>query len=381
MSTELKTRNWLPTRLTLLAVFVLVACGPGAMAETVKDPVKNVKKGFPSTAPAPSASTVKPAAPKPVDPAVEKSLYQEILQVLQERYAEPTSIGPKKITESAVGALLDSLKGTARLIEPETVPSPSASAPPLVDSACGIDPFIGYVRVHALEEGTARQLQDEVQKMIQQQHISSLILDLRFGRGTDFAVVPAVAAPFFADSRELFTIQRSSGLQGYGTTPSIFNTNLLLIVLVNQETQGTAEVLAGCLQDQGRAILIGRAPTAGAAYETTDTRLSNGRILRYASGKVTLPHKGDFFLKGAHPDITVTLDPKSEKDIHGKPFQPPALRVEARYFSEAILTGRDLPPPSRTEDSKTENNEPASNKDAVLQRAIDLLKGISALQL
>jgi hypothetical protein len=348
-----------------------------ASGETKMEDGKAPPKGFPP----PAAAPAKPAPAAPAATAAEKTLYQEMLQVLQERYADTSTIVPSKMSEAAVGALLQALKGTACLI---TVDEATAKPPlpsELVDSATVIDPFIGYLRVRAMEDGTARQLQNEVQKLIQQQHINSLILDLRFARGTDFATVPAVASSFFSGNRELFSIQRSAGLQAYSTVASVFSTDISIIALINPETGGATEALAACLQDQARAILIGRGPTAGTAYETTDARLSGGKILRFASGRLTLPHKGDFFTRKVQPDIEVQMNAKLEKDIYEKPFRPPVLQQEVRYFSEAILTGRALAPPARTEDNKKENGEPSSNKDTVLQRAIDLLKGIAALQL
>ena len=163
---------------------------------------------------------------------------------------------------------------------------------------------------------------------------------------------------------------------------SVQSTNIPLVILVNHETKEAAEVLAAVLQDQKRAVIIGNSPTAGQAFETSDVKLSNGQILRLATGKISLTRSGNFFLKGVPLDIMIPFDPKLEKEIYFKPFQPPEIRSEARMYSEAILTGRENPPPIPTKDkNKKEAVEPASNGDSVLLRAMDLLKSIQALGL
>ncbi len=361
-------------------------------AETAREPKKiKGKASAPSsqshdggTNAAPAKST---AAKTAAEISAEKSLYQEILQVLHERYADPSVLSPPKLDDAAVSGILNSLRGSARLVETDTAPSKSTPTVAAVNSMSVITPFIGYLRVRRLEEGTGKQTADEIKRLIQQEHVTGLILDLRFADGQNLSEVPATASVFFSDDRPLFTVQRGSGAQAYSTTPSGFSTDAPLAILVNHETQGAAEALAASLQDQGRALLIGGSPTAGQTFETSDIKLSNGKTLRFASGKLTLSHGGEVFLKNIKPDINVpSFDFKVEKEIYEQPFQPPEFLAEARYFSEAILTGRQMAPPippmnKGKNKNKNEPKEPASNRDQVLQRAIDLLKAISSLEL
>jgi len=380
--------SFFPTRLlralTALGLSLAVAV---SFAETAKDSKKSGKKGF-SSVPKPSDGGTNAAPPQTAaEVAMDKSIFQEIIHLLQERYADPSILSPSKLNQAAINGMLDSLQGSARLIEPEAAASRgrgTASPMDAVNSVSVINPFIGYLRVRRVEEGTGKQVEEEVRRLVQKEHINSLILDLRFADGGNFSEVPAAAAVFFSDVRALFIIQRGGGPQTYATQTPLFSTDKPLAVLVNRETRGAAETLAVALQSQERALLVGQSPTAGQAFETSDAKLSDGKILRFASGKIMLSHGGDFFLKSARADIDVDFDSKTEKEIYDQPFQPPEFRVETRLFSEAILTGRETAPPipsANREKQKKDSKEPASNRDMVLQRAIDFLKAITTLQL
>ncbi|MDD2710466.1 MAG: S41 family peptidase [Verrucomicrobiae bacterium] len=343
-----------------------------AQKESSKPAGKNVKAPVPS---APDAKT------GPV--LLEKSLYQEVLQVLMEKYAEPSAIGINRLNETALDGLLNSLQGTVRMLESESKGGRLSGSTNLVDSVAVIDPFVGYMRVHGVEEGTARQVEDALRKMEQEQRVSSQVLDLRGAGGASLAAAARVASLFFSDTRELFTLQNGAGPQVFYATPSSCNFEKLLMILVNQETREAAELLAGVLQEQSRAVVLGQAPTAGRIFEMSETKLSNGKTLRYATIKALLPMRGDLFMKRVQPDILVSFDSGQEMEIISKAFQPPVVKSEPRYYSEAILTGRELAPfmTGGVEDKKKEDAEPLSNRDLVLQRALDLIKGIVALRL
>jgi len=85
------------------------------------------------------------------------------------------------------------------------------------------------------------------------------------------------------------------------------------MLLVNRQTRGSAEVLAGALRAQDRGIVIG-GPTAGSAVAWEDVKLSDGRVLRLATAKITFPKGSDVFPGGIVPDILVKIDPKTERE-------------------------------------------------------------------
>src|SRR5204862_5955829 len=87
-----------------------------------------------------------------------------------------------------------------------------------------------------------------------------------------------------------------------------------VLLLVNAQTRGSAEVLAGALRARDRGIVVG-GPTAGSAVAWEDVKLSDGRVLRVATSKVVFPKGSDVFPGGIVPDIMVKIDPKMEREV------------------------------------------------------------------
>jgi len=330
-----------------------------------------------------SKSSAKPTAPsappKPPEPP-KKSLYDEVVEALREQYAEPGLLTPTNLERAAIDGVVASLGDSVRIL-----PEDKAKAPtPLLPSINGVavlEPAIGHVRVNRFDDESASRLKDEIQTLIREKAIVGLILDLRFSDGDGFAAIPVVASLFLGQSVPLFQLQRGKSSLNYSTQPAAENAVVPLAVLINRQTRGAPEILAAVLQEKQRALLIGSAPTAGAGFETSDIRLSNGDILRLATGRITLAGRGDFFRKSVEPDVLVEFDSALETAIHIQPFEPPKPRVEKRVMSEAILTGRERPPPFAKDPAPEVVPEAPTNRDLVLLNAMDLLKSIHLLGL
>ncbi len=324
---------------------------------------------------------------KEINSPTTKALSEEVLQLLQKRYADPSLLTNKKLSRAAVEGILETLGPSAKIIDPKTTPKkPSAPRSSILPTVI-LDPPMAYLRLERIDDETPKQLEKEIQKCSQEKSLLGIILDLRFTQGAPYSIVPSLASYFLPETKPLFSILREGATQNYPSISSPSITDLPLILLINQETKEAAEVFAAVLQDQKRAILLGRSSTAGMAFETSEIALSNGQILCLATGKIVLAHGGDFFLKGVHPDVQIVLDVKLEKEIYDKPFQPPALKLEPRSSSEAILTGREAPPLFNEEKTglpkakKKESDIPPTNNDTTLLCAIDMLKSIQALEL
>jgi len=348
------------------------------LAEATKETTKKAAAPAPAKTPdvAPAASTNGTAKATVSD----RALNQEILDLLQSRYADPALLTSKKINQAAILGVLASLDTSAQILDPTTLSKPDTSHP-AINSVTILPPAIGYVRWERVDEGSAKMLESEIQKLIKEKQVAGLIIDLRFAQGSSFAAIPPAAAIFLPTSMPLFEIQRNAGSEKFEAAKPAFTTELPLSILINGDTSQAGEAFAAVLQEQSRALVIGASESAGRAFETTDVKLSNGQILRLATGKVKLARGSDLFLKGLKPDVKVVMDKQLEKQIYDKPFVGPDIKPEAHLFSEAILTGHTTPPPLTKDKDKKEPEEPPTNQDMVLLRAIDWLKTIQNLGL
>jgi len=344
-----------------------------------------------------------------VDPSLRQTM--EIISVLKSNYVDHDKLDEKLLNEATVTGILGALGRGAVILAPET---PSTNGTKAVDSelkpsgplarAEVIDPHIGYIRLADVTEGTPAALDAEL-KGFADAKVAGYVLDLRFADGTNFAAAAAVAGRFLGDGQEVFTLKSSdtgahifragSDIKSASSNESDL-VSAPLMLLVNAETRGSAEALAGALRAQDRGIIIG-SQTAGSAAAWEDVKLSDGRTLRIATAKIVLPHltgagpQIDIFPKGITPDVAVKIEAQTERAVvlaqtNETLTASLQLRVNKNNLTEAQLVKafrgeavNRFDKPSPVDKAHEEEGDIQNARDVVLQRAVDILKGIRVL--
>jgi C-terminal processing protease CtpA/Prc len=344
---------------------------------------------------------------------VDSSLRQttEVISVLKSNYVDHDKLDEKLLNEATVTGILDALGRGAAILTPEAPSTNNTKAvghepprPGPLARAEIIDPHIGYIRLADVTEGAPAALDAEL-KGFTDAKVLGYVLDLRFADGTNFAAAAAVAGRFLGDGQEIFTLKSSEkGVHvfraGSEIKPALSNgpdlTSAPLMLLVNAETRGSAEALVGALRAQDRGIVIG-SQTAGSAAGWEDVKLSDGRTLRLATAKIVLPHLNgaarpiEIFPNGITPDVAVKMEAQTERDVVlaaqtnetlTASLQPRAKKnnlTEAQLvkaFRGEALERQDKP---LTDKEHEEEGDIQNVRDVVLQRAVDILKGIRVL--
>ncbi len=349
-------------------------------------------------------------------PAAGASNLDEVVKALRAHYVNRDKLDASSIDAATVKGILNALGRGAVLVTPEppatntaavsltmtNTPAALAEREPLARTEV-IEPNIGYIRVTDVAEDTVSAVDGELQKFSAAK-CDGYILDLRFADGTNFMAAAELAGRFFGDERELFVLKTAEGEQvfkahrhGDGAKDAKDLAVAPLILLVNGQTRGAAEALAGAVRGQDRGVIVGSL-TAGAPATTEDIPLSDGQVLRVATGKVvlklsdpkSLPNP-DVFPGGITPDIYVPLDLAVEQDVVLKASTNMTLTVSLqphvakKRMSEADLVkafrGEAVQTPTMEEGDTTpeESAEIQKVRDVVLQRAVDVLKGIRVL--
>jgi carboxyl-terminal processing protease len=121
-----------------------------------------------------------------------------------------------------------------------------------------IDPkqHIGYVRLTAFSRDTASQLQ-RVLTQLQSEHMRGLILDLRSDPGGLLSAAIEVSDLFVSQGRIVSTKGRSSPERTWDAHKEGTFEGFPMVVLVNRYSASASEIVAACLQDHKRAVVVG----------------------------------------------------------------------------------------------------------------------------
>ena len=133
-----------------------------------------------------------------------------------------------------------------------------------------------------------------------------LIIDLRDAGGGDLYEAFDMAGMFLPAGTLLGTIQDRGEMVREVRAPSGEKYSMPLALIVGPDTASSAEIFAGALHRQGRALLVGRR-TYGKCSSQTDARLSDGSVLRYTNRDVLLPDGSSCSGRSLVPDREVSV--------------------------------------------------------------------------
>ncbi|MFF4606624.1 S41 family peptidase [Streptomyces sp. NPDC001339] len=161
------------------------------------------------------------------------------------------------------------------------------------------------VRVASFAKGTGDAVRRAVRRALRAE---GLVLDLRGNTGGLVAESVATASVFLDGGLVATYDVRGDQRALYAERGG--NTRLPLVVLVDGGTMSAAELLAGALQDRGRAVLVG-SPTFGKGSVQMPTRLPDGSVAELTVGHYRTPSGRTVDGAGITPDLVV--DGQAEK--------------------------------------------------------------------
>ncbi len=170
-----------------------------------------------------------------------------------------------------------------------------------------MDPSIGYVRLSQFSETTPRELSRAIDKLHDQNKglLAGLILDLRNNPGGVLDAAVDVS-DLFLDSGVIVSADGRSADSHFKR--SAHRGDILdgadIVVLVNEGSASASEIVAGALQDHGRAVVIGTS-TFGKGLVQTVVPLSQGRAIKLTTSRYYTPSGDSIHDVGITPDVYV----------------------------------------------------------------------------
>lgn len=340
----------------------------------------------PTASPSPTPQPA-PAEPARVIPLTRRQIIdsmsmadlQEAITQIRENSIRAPQLSDLELSRAMFEGLMVRLGTSADLLLPEQIVTEPAEPQPFYAEI--LDGRIGYVRLGSLGDGTISSLDAALANFVAS-GLSALILDLRTTRGGSLEQAVEVAKRFTPNGSLIFTMRRPGEKQERiftnGQEPGFRG---VLMVTVDKETSGPAEIVAETLRASSRAMIIGEA-TAGRAVEYSDRKLKGGQVLRVAIAEVSIPDQPPIFPDGVQPDIEVVLPEKDRKAILDASLEHGVSQFvfdkERPRLNEAALVAGSTPElDSYKEMLRNGGRTERMLRDAVLQRAVDLITTIS----
>lgn len=159
---------------------------------------------------------------------------------------------------------------------------------------------VGYLSITTFANQRLYEQLTEQLARLEQQGISSLILDLRDNGGGFLNQGILVADEFLSEGDIVFQRARGVTQRLASADPAAFD--LPMVVLVNKHSASASEIVAGALQENGRAKVIGE-ETFGKGVAQNVISLSDGGQLIYLAFEWLTPNRRSINQQGIRPDI------------------------------------------------------------------------------
>lgn len=164
---------------------------------------------------------------------------------------------------------------------------------------------VGYIRLSQFSANATTEVAQAITRL-EKEGAKSYVLDLRNNPGGLLQAGVDIARLWLPEGTIVYTVNRE-GIQDSFLAEGEALTNAPLAVLVNQGTASASEILAGALQDNGRAILVGE-KTFGKGLIQSLFELSDGAGLAVTVAKYETPNHHDIHKLGIVPDRPVSLE-------------------------------------------------------------------------
>ncbi len=168
--------------------------------------------------------------------------------------------------------------------------------------------YIKFMEFNALGVQKVREALEDLKK----NNPKGLILDIRDNPGGFLHIAIGVTSQFLPKDKVILIERWKDGREKvYKSEGGGLATDIPMVVLVNRNSASASEILAGALQDHGRAVLIGER-TLGKGSVQQPFELRDGSELRVTIARWLTPNGREIHGQGIEPDIPVEVTEEDE---------------------------------------------------------------------
>jgi len=266
---------------------------------------------------------------------------------------------------------------------------------------------VGYIDINQFNETTQVGLDAAVKSLKAKlgPKVKGYVIDLRNNPGGLLDQAVSVSDTFLDRGEIVSTRTRhSEETQRYNAKPGDLTDGKPLVVLINDGSASASEIVAGALQDHGRAILLGTKSFGKGSVQTIIPLARGESAMRLTTARYYTPSGKSIQATGIDPDIEVKpakVEPigtpsagfsRAERDLPGAlrneketpapsttpPPPPGAKPASPAVAPDAAKPSADAAKPAAGQ--QTAAAKPVEPEDYQLRRALDLLQGIALYQ-
>ena len=245
----------------------------------------------------------------------------------------------------------------------------------------------GYVRIAEFQERTGEDFERALKTLAADNGapLSGLILDLRFNPGGLVDQACRVADRFIGEGLTNGLIVTTKGREpssqrSLSAVIGEKEPRYPMVVLINGGSASASEIVAGALQDQKRAVIMGTQSFGKGSVQSVMT-LDNGDGLKLTTARYYTPSGRSIQAKGITPDIVVEFARKPAANSKGK--TPEVREQDLDGHMEGLTTPPAAPTPPILKPGaakKDPKEQELLQNDNQLARALDMLKGINLIK-
>jgi carboxyl-terminal processing protease len=252
-----------------------------------------------------------------------------------------------------------------------------------------LKPGFGYLRISNFTGTTTQDFEKALEKLESEGPLKGLVLDLRNNGGGLLNQAISIS-DVFLDNGQIVSMKgrEKKNTKVFNATPSAVKRTYPLVVLINGGTASASEIVAGALQDQKRAVVVGTTSFGKGSVQTVEN-LRDGSGLKLTIARYYTPNGRSIQAKGIEPDITLKFKRLDAADAGpAEDFGLKEKDLENHLSSEGEAEKTEQP--QKPEDSKTRIKDAESRvgplkletlqNDNQVMRALEILIGHDVLK-
>jgi len=250
-----------------------------------------------------------------------------------------------------------------------------------------LTPGYGYLRITQFQTRTGENMLEALSALKKENNgeLKGIVLDLRNNPGGVLGAAVAVADAFLEDGLIVYTEGRIKDSElKFKATPNDVLKGAPIVVLVNGGSASASEIVAGALQDQKRALIMGER-TFGKGSVQTILPMNNGSALKLTTARYFTPNGRSIQAEGIAPDIELenvkvaaaeqpAFDRIKEADLSGH-LANPDVKNGQKTPASAPDEKKSTPPAKEAGEAK----DKLATSDYALYEALNVLRGLTIL--